>query len=78
MLEEITIATCIDRARIALEETGQIHCSHVMYSLQSALEEIAEANGLNPNKPVAIVRWLWARALEETDAEDIWFAEAER
>jgi hypothetical protein len=70
--------TCLDRARIALEQTGQIHCSMIMGRLQIAIDDIAMSEGLNSNKPVEIVRYLFAVLLEETDAEDIWYAEAQR
>jgi hypothetical protein len=58
MTEEIPIATCLDRARIALEQTGQIHCALMMGKLQEAISRGADILKKDPNKPVDIVNWI--------------------
>lgn len=79
----VPIATCLDRAKVALEQTGQHHCAMICYKLQEAISEIAEDFGLNPNKPVEIVRWLISVQREghlgrSEEDRRIWFMEAMR
>ena len=48
--------TCLDRARIALENSGQHHCASVVGRLQIQFNELAEAyNGWSPDKPCVIL-----------------------
>ena len=70
--------TCLDRGRIALQQTGQHHCAMILGKLQKAFEDVAAYNGLNSNRPVEILRYLEAVSLDETDAEEVWFEEAKR
>ena len=58
MTEEIPIATCLDRARIALEQTGQIHCAMMMGELQKHITAVAFYMGENPNNPTRILQKL--------------------
>jgi len=53
--EEYVRVTCIDRARIALEQTGQVHCSQIMGRLQLQFNEMAEYMHADPNKPCKIL-----------------------
>lgn len=62
-VEEVRV-TCIDRARIALEQTGQIHCSQIMGRLQIQFDEMAEFMRADPNKPCEILDMImreWGR-----------------
>ena len=70
--------TCLDRGRVALERTGQHHCAMILGKLQVVINEVAESEGLNANRPVEIVRYLQSILWNETDAEEIWFEEAKR
>lgn len=63
MTEEMR-CTCLDRARIALEQTGQIHCAGVMRELQERFDVLARefnelgipgSRVLDPNKPCEIL-----------------------
>ena len=69
--EEIVRCTYLDRARIALEKTGQVHAAWQVQELQWVIDEIASDWGLNPNKPVEIVRWLMACHDEYDDLKDV-------
>ena len=55
-MSETMRVTCLDRARVALEQTGQQHCASVMKSLQEAINDASELTGLDSNLPVKIVR----------------------
>jgi hypothetical protein len=62
--QEFLRCTCLDRARIALEQTGQHHCAGVMRELQEVIDDICitlehtEGIILDPNKPVAVLQEL--------------------
>ena len=56
MIEEIPIATCLDRARIALEQTGQIHCAMQMGELQKLITGVAYLMEYDPNDPIRILQ----------------------
>ena len=55
-MPEYLRSTCIDRARVALEQTGQHHCAHVLWELQSAIDAAAELTEIDSNSPVEIVK----------------------
>ena len=55
---EYARCTCLDRARIALEQSGQHWCAGVMGDLQARFNELAEEYELNPNDPVGILKAL--------------------
>lgn len=57
---EYVRCTCLDRARIALEQTGQHHCAMQMGELQKKFDVIAEEWQLDPNMPNKILCWLYA------------------
>jgi hypothetical protein len=44
--------TCLDRARIALEQTGQHHCAGVMKELQDHFDAFCSDALIDPNDPV--------------------------
>ena len=75
---EFVRCTCLDRGRIALLQSGQVHCAMILGKLQLAIDDVAECYGFNANKPVEVVRWLMSKVSGETDSEEIWRAEAER
>lgn len=53
---EYARCTCLDRARMALEQTGQHHCALQMSELQQRFDIFPEAwVGYDPNKPVEIL-----------------------
>lgn len=52
---EYARSTCLDRARIALLATGQVHCGMVMKGLQERFDEIGEHMGIDSNKPGQIL-----------------------
>ena len=52
---EYARCTCLDRARIALEQTGQVHCAGVMGELQSLVDAIAAEYDLDSNRPVEVL-----------------------
>ena len=54
-MAEYVRVTCLDRARIALEDTGQHHCAMIMGQLQRAIDDASELLKWNPNQPVEIV-----------------------
>jgi len=47
--------TCLDRARIALEQTGQHWCAGVMGQLQIEFDKAAYEFGLDSNRPLEIL-----------------------
>ena len=48
--------TCLDRARIALEASGQHHCAGVVGRLQIQFNELAEHDpSWNPSKPCVML-----------------------
>ena len=50
---EYVRCTCLDRARIALRQTGQHHCAQQMEELQKRFDILPEAwVGYDPSKPV--------------------------
>ena len=53
---EYARCTCLDRARIALEQTGQHTCAAVMGELQEKFDVMARCYGLDSNKPVDVMR----------------------
>ena len=59
--------TCLDRARLALEQTGQITCAGVMKELQSLVNDISKEYNLDSNKPLEVL----LEALDECVMEDI-------
>ena len=68
--------TCLDRARIALEQTGQHHCAAQMGLLQEAIDDAAELLEWEPNQPVEIVDDLMSAVqiiglFEEGDDESV-------
>lgn len=65
---EFARCTCLDRARIALEQTGQHHCAGVMKDLQHVINVIADDFYLDANKPVEIVNWLAESLVELQEA----------
>jgi hypothetical protein len=54
-MSEYVRVTCLDRARVALEDTGQHHCALVMGRLQEAIDSAADELDADPNHPVEIV-----------------------
>lgn len=61
--------TCLDRARIALEQTGQVHCAGVMGELQKQMDHLATwfygpDYVIDPNDPVGAIEVLrrWGNA----------------
>jgi len=61
---EYVRCTCLDRARIALRQTGQHHCAEQMKMLQHVIDEAAEDFMLDSSKPVEIFNWLLASVEE--------------
>ena len=59
--------TCLDRARLALEQTGQHWCAGVMGELQSLVDDIAKEYDLDSNKPLEVL----LAGLDEYVMEDI-------
>jgi len=55
---EFARCTCLDRARMALEQSGQHWCAGVMGDLQERFNELAEEYELDPNDPNGILRAL--------------------
>jgi hypothetical protein len=64
MIEEVPIATALDRGRVLLQRSGQATCALTLAALQTEFNYIAEALNMDPNKPVEIVKELWDRCLE--------------
>ena len=64
MKQELHRCTCLDRARIALEQTGQVHCAGVMRDLQEEFNYAGNAIGVDPNRPIRILRDLWILSRE--------------
>jgi hypothetical protein len=54
MTEEVR-CTCLDRARIALEQTGQHHCAMVMGGLQKDFDALAKRFYMDSNQPELII-----------------------
>jgi len=54
---EFARCTCLDRARIALEQTGQVHCAGVMKELQDLVDRGAKMLDKDPNRPIEVVDW---------------------
>jgi len=52
---EYVRCTCLDRARIALRQTGQHHCAEQMGLLQKEFDDAAEEFDLDPSKPLEIM-----------------------
>ena len=52
---EYVRCTCLDRARIALRQTGQHHCAEQMGLLQERFDNIAQCYKLDEGKPVEIL-----------------------
>jgi hypothetical protein len=48
-------ATCLLRAAVALEQSGQHHCAMTLRDLQGAFEEVDSTLHLNASKPVYCV-----------------------
>ena len=55
VMSEYLRVTCLDRARIALEDTGQHHCALIMKQLQRAIDDAAFLLEWDANQPVEIV-----------------------
>ena len=62
-MSEYLRCTCLDRARIALEQTAQYHCAAQMDLLQAAIDVASEFTELDSSHPVEIVYDL-VRAVE--------------
>ena len=58
MKDELARCTCLDRARIALNQTGQHHCARVMGELQEIFDSLAYEYEMDPNDPCGILRGL--------------------
>jgi len=58
-VEEVEICTCLDRARIALEQTGQHHCAAQMGLLQDEINWYAKRLDVNPNNPIGVLDELY-------------------
>ena len=52
---EYVRCTCLDRARIALQQTGQHHCAGILGSLQEEFNEAAQEFKLDPSRPLEIM-----------------------
>ena len=55
-MPEYLRSTCLDRARVALEQTGQHHCAAQMGLLQKAIDAAAELLVWDSHRPVEIVK----------------------
>ena len=53
---EYARCTCLDRACIALNQSGQIHCAGVMRQLQEMFDSLAYEYEMDPNDPCGILR----------------------
>lgn len=53
--EEHMRTTCLDRARIALIATGQMHCAMIMSGLQERFDTIGAYMEIDSNKPGQIL-----------------------
>ena len=54
--QEFARCTCLDRARLALEQSGQVHCAGVMGELQRLFDGLADEYEMDPNRPCDIIR----------------------
>ena len=64
---ETARVTCLDRARLALEGTGQITCSHIMKRLQIQFDELSDLAGGDPYKPCEMLDFVlthWKEGVE--------------
>ena len=62
---EFARCTCLDRARIALEQTGQHHCAGVMGELQEEFDYICKFMETDPNDPIWAMREICEYLKEE-------------
>ena len=53
--DEFMRSTCLDRARIALLATGQVHCAMIMRGLQERFDTIGAMMEIDSNKPGKIL-----------------------
>ena len=60
---EYVCCTCLDRARIALEQSGQHHCAGVLGQLQDMFDGLAEEYEMDPNDPCSILRGICGGSL---------------
>ena len=56
---EYVRCTCLDRARIALEQTGQHHCALQMKNLQDEFDWFAVRLGVDPSDPVGVLQEIY-------------------
>ena len=64
---EYVRVTCLDRAKLALEQTGQLHCSQIMERLQIQFNELSDVAGGDPNKPYEMLDFIlrnWKEGVE--------------
>ena len=52
---EYVRCTCLDRARIALRQSGQHHCAQQMEELQKEFDYVAKYTGYDPSRPVELL-----------------------
>ena len=52
---EYVCFTCLDRARLGLVASGQVHCAMVMKGLQERFDTIGEYMDISPDKPCEIL-----------------------
>ena len=53
---EYVRCTCVDRAVVALRQSGQIHCSAILERLQIQFDELSELRShWDPSKPCAML-----------------------
>jgi len=55
---EYVRCTCLDRARIALRQTGQHHCAEQMEELQEEFNTAANYLHMDPSRPCGIMNRL--------------------
>lgn len=66
---EYARCTCLDRARIALEQTGQHHCAMYCGQLQDEITAACEdIGGFTPHCPIGLVSYLHGFWLGVIDA----------
>lgn len=62
---EYARCTCLDRARIALEQTGQVTCAIAMKNLQCTVKSVADEIGREDiHSPVLVIEDLLAKYTE--------------
>ena len=55
---EYVRCTCLDRARIALRQTGQHHCAQQMEELQECFDAAGDRFNISPAQPLEIMEKL--------------------